>query len=54
MDYYELILNDPEFLDMFWRELGATDKYSVLEKSGWDLKAEYKKYEQEIKEGNDI
>ena len=44
MDIYEKILNDPEFLDLLWREQDATTKYQTLEKAGFKLEEEYKQF----------
>ena len=52
-NYYELIINNEQFLNDCWDTLGVTDKYSVLEKSGFNMVEEFKKFEKEYREGND-
>lgn len=39
-DLYSVILDSP-LMDEIWSFLGATDKYEILTKAGWDLKKEY-------------
>ncbi len=52
-NYYELIINNEQFLNDCWNTFGASDKYSVLEKAGFNLTEEFKKFEKENREGND-
>ena len=45
---YEEILNTESFLNDLFTSLGATDKVSVLEKAGFNLEEEYKKWSEEF------
>ena len=41
-DIYEVILDSPLMNDL-WDTLGATDKYEILTKAGFNLVEEYEK-----------
>lgn len=42
MDTYQTIL-ESDLMDKIWNGLGATDKITVLEKSGWNMVDEFNK-----------
>lgn len=44
---YDEIINDPEFLDLLWRELSPDNKYNALMKYGFKLLEEYKKFKED-------
>ncbi len=44
---YEEILSNDSFLNDLWTSLGATDKVSILEKAGFNLEDEFKKWSEE-------
>jgi len=45
---YEEILNNESFLNDLFTSLGATDKVSILEKSGFILEKEYARWSEEF------
>ncbi len=40
---YEAILDDEGFLNDCWNTHGATDKFEILQKMGWNLDVEWLK-----------